>query len=147
MRKGTLVLSSELPHLVSGLFDVDQLLGLLADAVNQALQDGHNGLWASGDMSWEFGQEKNFTKLMEYEYQLEELFRKYPTLSGICQYHQDSLPTKTVSQALYVHRALYINETLSRLNPYYVSPEVLGHDRSPMGTAELKMILDRARGC
>jgi hypothetical protein len=65
--------------------------------------------------------EKNFAKLLEYEYWLEELFRRNPALSGICQYHQDTLPTEVVSKALYVHPKIYIGETLWRLNPYYTT--------------------------
>jgi hypothetical protein len=141
--KGALVLSSEQTHLVDGHFDVDRMLGMLADAVNQAFQDGCEGLWASGDMTWEFGPEKNFDKLLEYEYGLEELFRRNPALSGICQYHQDTLPTAALSQALHVHPMIYIGETLSRLNPYYTSPELLVHPQSHVAAVELGEILDR----
>lgn len=73
-KKGALVLSSEQHHLINGRFDVDRMLGLLADAVNQASQDGYENLWASGDITWEFGQENNFDKLLEYEYGLEQFF-------------------------------------------------------------------------
>jgi hypothetical protein len=89
--KGRVVLSSE-SALVDGGFDVDMMLDKLEDALDQALSDGYEGLWATGDMTWEFGPEKNFAKLMEYEYRLEERMQNRPQLSGICQYHQDMLP-------------------------------------------------------
>jgi hypothetical protein len=118
--QGRLALSSESITSANGDFDVDMMLHKLEDALDQALNDGHKGLWATGDMTWEFGSEKNFEKLLEYEYRLEELFRKRQELCGICQYHQDTLSHKVTRQALLTHRMLFINETLSRINPHYV---------------------------
>ena len=117
--KGSLVLSSDNGHLVNGNFDMDRMLAMLTDAVSQAMKDGFQGLWATGDMSWEFGPKKDFSKLLEYEWRLEEMFRKHPTLSGICQYHTDTLPLETVRQGLVTHRAIFINETLTRINSHY----------------------------
>jgi MEDS: MEthanogen/methylotroph, DcmR Sensory domain len=117
--KARLVLSSE-SAMVDGGFDVEMMLNKLEDALDQALSDGYEGLWATGDMTWEFGSEKNLAKLMEYEYRLEELMHQRPELSGICQYHQDTLPRETTQQALLTHGTLFINETLTRINPSYV---------------------------
>jgi len=72
-------------------------------------------------MGWEFGPENDFSKLMEYERRLEQLFLKHPALSGICQYHRDILPRETVRQGLETHKALFVNETLSKLNPQYAT--------------------------
>jgi DcmR-like sensory protein len=119
VNKGSLVLSSDQSHLVNDHFDGDRMLGMLGSAVNEAMADGYAGLWATGDMTWELGSEKNFEKLMEYECGLEKMFRSHLTLSGICQYHQDTLPDDAVHVALSRHRSIYINETLSRVNPFY----------------------------
>lgn len=73
--KGGLVLSSDTMHLLNGRFYSDRMLRMLDDAVEEALKDGYRGLWATGDMSWEFGPEKDFSKLLEYEWRLEEFFR------------------------------------------------------------------------
>ena len=120
VNKNRLVLSSSTEHLQNGHFDVDRMIKLLADALNQALIDGYQGLWATGDMSWEFGPEKDFSKLLEYEWRLEEFLERNPALSGICQYHTDILPHQAVQQGLLTHQALFINHTLSRLNPQYI---------------------------
>jgi hypothetical protein len=117
--KERLVLSSD-SAIVDDVFDVDVMLGKLEDALDQALSDGYEGLWATGDMTWEFGSEKNFAKLMDYEYRLEELMLRRPELSGVCQYHQDTLPPDVALKAVLTHRTLFINETLSRINPDYV---------------------------
>jgi hypothetical protein len=119
--EGRLVLSSDRGHLNNGSFDIDRMLTLLNEAVAQALKDRYQGLWVTGDMSWEFGPEKGFSKLMEYEWRLEELFHAQPTLSGICQYHADTLPREAMRTGLMTHQAIFINETLSRLNAHYFS--------------------------
>jgi len=121
LERRDLILSSDQGHLINGKFDVDEMIAMLADAVQNALTDGYAGLWATGDMSWEFGSEKNLEKLREYEQRLEELMRKTPALSGICQYHRDTLPPYAIETATQTHRTLYLNSSLSRLNPDYGS--------------------------
>ena len=118
---GSLVLSSSQAHLVGGRFDVDAMISLLDAAVNQALADGYTGLFATGDMMWEFGSERNFGKLREYETRLEAFFSKTPALSGICQYRRSTLPASAIQDAFHTHQAVFVNESLSRINSYYVS--------------------------
>ncbi len=123
--EGRLVLSSEQQHLVNDRFDIDRMVETLEEAVSQALQDGYAGLWASGDMSWEFGPDRDFTKLVSYEWRLEELFQQQPSLCGICQYHSGSLPEEAMRLGLMMHPSVFINEMLSFMNPYYIRPEML----------------------
>jgi hypothetical protein len=80
VEKGSLVLSSDQGHLVDGHFDADVMLRGLEDAVQQALKDGYQGLCATGDMTWEFGSRKEMAKLLEYEWKLEDIFRRQPFL-------------------------------------------------------------------
>ena len=42
----------------------------LEASVIDAMRDGYKGLWATGDMLWEFGSERNLPKLGEYERRL-----------------------------------------------------------------------------
>jgi hypothetical protein len=123
--KNSLILSSGQTHLKNGHFDVDLMLGTLEETMNQALADGYQGLWATGDMSWEMGRDKDLEKLAEYEWRLENFFQKHPTLSGICQYHAESLPREALCHGLLAHPALFINETLARINPRYIPTEAL----------------------
>ena len=118
-KQGRLVLSSEQHNSMDGCFDVDAMLRGLEDALEQALKDGYKGLWASGDMSWEFGQAKDFSRLLEYEWRLEEFFQKHPELEGICQYHADTLPPAAIKQGLLTHPSIFVSETLSLVNPQY----------------------------
>ncbi len=122
VKKGSLVLSSDQQHLDNGSFDVDRMLSALEEALQQALKDGYQGLWATGDMTWEMGPQKDFSKLMEYEWRLEQFFRQNPGISGICQYHADTLPNASVLVGLQAHASVFISETLTLMNPHYVYP-------------------------
>jgi len=125
IERGRLILSSEPVTSSDGSFDVGLMLNTLESALDKALSEGYKGLWATGDMTWEFGSEKNLEKLAEYEWRLEELMRKREALCGICQYHLDSLPREVTRRGLLAHRSIFINETLSRINPHYVSSKLL----------------------
>ncbi len=117
--KARLILSAE-PVSPNGGFNSRAMLATLEASIDQAIHDGYKGLWASGDMTWEFGPTKDFSKLMEYELGLEELFSKRKELCGICQYHKDSMPEDALRQSLLVHPGIVINDTLSRINPHYL---------------------------
>ena len=123
VENGRLLLSSDNTHLTDSQFDIDRMLGMLEETLNKALHDGYTGLWCTGDMTVEFGPERDFSKLLDYEWRLEEFLQSHPTLSGICQYHADTLPHEVLRHGLMAHSSLYINDTLSRLNPYYLERE------------------------
>lgn len=118
--EGRLILTSETALDPDGKFDSELMLGKLEDTLDQALRDGYAGLWASGDMTWEFGNKENLVKLFDYEWGLEKLFDKRPELCGICQYHQDTLPAESLRQGMLLHKLIFVNETLSLMNPYYI---------------------------
>lgn len=141
--KGTLILSSERDHIVHGRFSAELMLNSLARLIEQAQADGFLRLWVSGDMTWEFGNRKNFTELLSYERGLERLFQQHPILHGICQYHQDTLPTSAIRDALCAHQSVYVNQTLFRLNPYF-DAAALNARTSPIPT-DIKDLLERFR--
>jgi hypothetical protein len=89
-------------------------------------------------MTWEFGREKNFNKLLACEQALEALFRRCPSLQGICQYHARTLPAGLPMAALSLHQSCFINATLSRLNQWY------GRDRREISSSDVKCMLARA---
>lgn len=141
--RGALLLSSDQSHIIDGKFDIEPMLAKLKSAAQHSRVDGFVGLWASGDMTWEFGDEKNLDKLLEYECKLEQLFHEVPELQGICQYHLETLPRKIIQEALYVHQGVFINETLSRVNPFYISPEILSHRPPVTSESKLQEMLER----
>lgn len=125
VRRGSLVASAERDHLVNDCFDVDRMLITLDEALRQALNDGYAGLWATGDLTWEMGPRRDFTTLLEYERRLDAFMREHREISGICQYHADTLPRELMHQGLLVHPSVYVNETLSLINPDFLEPEML----------------------
>jgi MEDS: MEthanogen/methylotroph, DcmR Sensory domain len=137
--KGRLVLSSETIE-PGGDFNCKDMLGKLEQYLNQALQEGYKGLWATGDMSWEFGHKKNLSKLLEYELGLEGLFLKRKELCGICQYHRDTLPREAMRQGLLTHASIVINDTLSRINPHYLRSA--GYPAADIPTKELDELIE-----
>lgn len=139
--RGALILTADRSHLAHGLFDTERMMSLLSDELGQALADGYQGIWATGDMTWEFGPEQNFEKLLDYERRLEEFFRFNPGISGVCQYHADTLPHEAMRHGIAAHPALFINETLSRVNPYYRSGSA--SDPAASSSAELDRALAR----
>lgn len=118
--EGRLILSSGLDHLVDNRFDPQRMLALLKQAYDSAIQDGYAGLWASGDMGWEFGPARDFSQLMAYERALEAFFEAHPAMSGICQYHADALPGEVVTAGLCVHPGIYVDENNTRANARYM---------------------------
>jgi hypothetical protein len=117
--KDSLILSSDTVS-PGAAFDSEVMLGKLEGILDQAIGDGYKGLWASGDMTWEFGASKDFSKLMEYEVGLEKVFHRRKELCGICQYHGDTLPREAMRQGLLIHPTLVVNETLKIINPHYL---------------------------
>jgi hypothetical protein len=134
VEKGSLILSSDQSHLQNGGFDPKTMLASLQSALLKSLADGYVGLWATGDMGWEFGHDKKMAKLLEYECALEEFVQKNPTFGGICQYHRDHLPNHAAQVAMQTHQAVHIEEQFMSVNPYYRSPRDLmmqSEDLSP----------------
>lgn len=120
--EGNLLLSSSRNHLVDGWqFDVEAMMHMLEKTLAEALSDGYQGLWATGDMTWELGPSKDFSKLVDYEMRLDNFLRQNQNIGGICQYCADTLPPEVVRQGLRVHPRLLARE-LSFENGWY-SPQ------------------------
>ena len=132
VEKGSLLLSSDRSHLESGRFDPQAMIDGLVGLIDRAVDDGFEGLCATGDMRWELGEDHNFEHLLEYEAKLEQVFRDRP-LRGICQYHRDVLPAQAIQDALATHQSAYIGTVLNSNNLFYMPPELLletgGSDR------------------
>ncbi len=146
VQKGSLVLSSDQSHLLNGRFDVGRMLQMLKDALRQAFTDGYQGLFATGDMAWELGDETDFSLLLEYERGLDELFRTLPALEGVCQYRKDSVPQEALVDMLYTHRAVFVNEKFSRVNPYYLLPQCQPPSPPKVSVGQVTETLARLNG-
>jgi len=121
IRGGALLLSSNRSYLGGGRFEPREMLDTLRRIVSQALDEGFKGVAASGDMMWELGSEQNFSRLLEYETHLDELFGELP-LEGLCQYRRSAVPAGSLEHALLTHRSAYLGTAFCRENPFYIAP-------------------------
>jgi hypothetical protein len=137
----SLILSSELNLADGDRFDVQRMVGALREALAMALEDGYSGLWATGDMSWEFGPAKDFSMLLEYEWALEEFMHANPQMSGICQYRSDLLPREAMRHGVVTHPTVFVNQTLSMINPQYLRPGQFA--RKPGESIELDRYINK----
>jgi len=144
--RGALILSSDQSHLENGVFEPDRMLSKLRQAVRQATAEGFAGLWASGDMLWEFGSEKNLSKLLTYEVGVEELLEEEPALRGICQYHRGSMTAQALEVALFTHRTVHVNEILTAANPYFHDMQTFRSGGQPPA-AHVDAMLGRLHTC
>jgi hypothetical protein len=119
LREANLILSSERPQLIDGRFEIRVMLEILQTEFDHAMSDGHTGLWATGDMTWEMGPDKDVMRLLEYEWRLDRFIHSHPQFGAVCQYHLDTLPTGLLEQGVSAHPEIYVNETLSILNARY----------------------------
>src|SRR5438309_8416097 len=63
-KQGSLILSSDRSHLAQGCFEPRIMIEGLTAMVDSAVQEGFEGLCATGDMLWELGTSKNFDRLL-----------------------------------------------------------------------------------
>jgi hypothetical protein len=149
--QNSLVVSSHLGHLGEDqAFDVDRMIATLEDALKQTLSDGYVGLWASGDIAWEFGPRVDFRQLVQYEMRLEDFVCAHPEMSGICQYHAGVLPPDAMQTGHEMHPSFFINETQSRLNPAYKARNRVEPKTSAEALFDLSLTQDirrRASAC
>jgi hypothetical protein len=144
--KNSLVFSSHLSHLSEDqTFDIDRMIAALEDALNQTLRDGYVGLWASGDVAWEFGPKADFGQLVQYEMRLEDFICTHAEISGICQYHAGVLPPDAMQTGREMHPSFFVDETQSRLNPDYRARNRVRPTTSPEITFDLSLPRDIRR--
>lgn len=115
-----LLLSAEQQHLAGDHFDPDRMMRMVEANLQQALDDGFDGLWGSGDVAWEMGPRVDFCALLEYERKLENFIRQNPEVGGICQYHAGMLSREAVRHSLLTHQSIFVSENLSMVNPYFL---------------------------
>jgi hypothetical protein len=140
-RRRNLQLSSAQDHLQEGRqFDVESMIQLLAKTLAQALSDGYQGLWATGDMAWEFGPHNDFSNLVAYEARLDRFLGQNTTIGGVCQYRADMLPRDVLRTGLLAHPRVVVDESYSLRNSWY-SPE--SSPRTSKLDSEIDSAIDR----
>ena len=116
---GALSLTTDREFLVDGIFDIEKMIEMLGATVEQALADGYDGVWGSGDVYWEIGSRTNFDKVADYERRLGKFMSSTPEFSCVCLFDRNTLPPSTINTALETHPAIYISNSLSHVNTFY----------------------------
>ncbi len=109
-------------YLKNGRFDPDKMISLLNDAKEDALEDGYDGLRATGEMTWFFSDMPGVERLMEYESKLNE-FLPGSKVTALCQYNENKFPAEILVDVLRTHPKTLIYNDLHK-NPYYMSPRI-----------------------
>ena len=112
-----LMLTKQTAHLQGGRFDCEQMLAMLNEAVEAALNDGYVGLRTCGDMSWLLDEAPGTEQAVEYEALLNEFFASVRA-TGMCQYDSSRLPEGLLNHALETHTSVVAGGR-HRANPYY----------------------------
>ena len=104
-------------HLAGGRFDCEQMLRLLNEAVETALNDGFKGLRTCGDMSWLLMECEGREQVRDYEALLNPFFKNVRG-AGMCLYDRRRLPKHVIDAALDTHPTL-VSAGRHQFNPIY----------------------------
>ncbi|HMG84466.1 MAG TPA: hypothetical protein VK574_01910 [Terracidiphilus sp.] len=85
--------------------------------------------------------DKDFSKLLEYECRLEEFIREHPQIGDVYQYHIETMPRKILRDGVVSHPSIFINQTLSMINPIYRHSASIANAQS--GAPELDSFIHR----
>lgn len=122
-RQGALIIvTKEQGHLAGGRFDPARMIGMLREAVQDALDAGFEGLCAAGDMNWVLDEAPGTDRLAEYESLLNHFYRANRAL-GLCLYNRRTLPGAALDHCLATHAHVRVEGPILLTNPFYELPE------------------------
>ncbi len=135
------VITKREAYLRSGAFDPAAMIGLLRDALGDAIAAGFQGLRVTGEMTWALGPEAGTDRLVEYEARLNEFFPGSRALA-ICQYNRSRFPPAIIREVLRTHPIAILGDQVCP-NLYYEPPSaVLG---SPSETERVRWMISQLR--
>jgi hypothetical protein len=105
-----------------GRFDAHAMITFLAQAVDESLRAGFQGLRASGEMTWILANSPGTDSAGDYEALLNRFFPRRPAL-GLCQYHRGRFAPDTLHDTLRSHPCVLVRNRLCD-NLYYEPPEI-----------------------
>ncbi len=127
--RGAVVLLTEremwLPH---GRFEPGELLDVLRQAEQQALDDGFSGLRASWDMTWVLDGNPDSARLVELEAQLNRFLSGSHTCA-LCRYPRSHASAELVEDVLRTHPLAVLGEQLCP-NVFYEPPDMVLGDHT-----------------
>jgi signal transduction histidine kinase len=127
--RGAVVLLTEremwLPH---GRFEPGEMMDVLRQAEQQALDDGFSGLRASWDMTWILAGRPGASRLIELEAQLNSFLSGSHTCA-LCRYPRSHASAELVQDVLRTHPLAVLGEQLCP-NVFYEPPDMVLGDHT-----------------
>jgi hypothetical protein len=122
-RRALVLVTKESAHLEGGSFSAARMISMLRGAVEDALNDGFEGLCAAGDMTWLLDEAPGSDEIAEYEALLNHFYRSNRAL-GLCQYNRRRLPDAVLDHCMATHPTVRISGRILLTNPFYELPEL-----------------------
>ncbi len=141
-------LSKEETYLKDGLFDPDHTINLIKAILQNALDEGYNGLRSTGEMTWVFSKFPGVDRLMEYEAKLNH-FLPGKKLTLICQYNEHKFEPAVLLDVLRTHPKVILYGNYYD-NNVYEPPDIFlarleGKITRDMYLSALDMIMQRKK--
>lgn len=115
------LLVKEQAYVKDGYFDPDKMITLLAESTEVALQEGFQGLRATGEMTWIIARLPGSERLIEYEAKLNHFFHGSKALA-ICQYNETRFSPELLLNVLATHPIVIVAGLVTH-NFYYIPPD------------------------
>lgn len=128
--RGALVLLTQRERwLPGGRFDPGEMMDLLRQAEQQALDDGFRGLRITWDMAWVLDGVPGAERLTEYEALLNRFLAGSRT-AALCRYSRPHTGAEQIQDVLRTHPLAVLGEQVCQ-NTFYEPPDMVLGDRSP----------------
>ena len=118
-KRQLIILPSSDIYAEGGTFVPNQMIELLIAESNKALAEGFAGLAITGELSWVLNYEDGFSKIMEYEWKLnDQVFASHP-VSAVCRYSLNKFSDEMIINIIQVHPFIVWQGKVHE-NPFYV---------------------------
>ena len=130
-----LLLSKEETYAADNNFDSDQMIELIKEETNKALDEGYNGLSITGELSEVLDFENGKKEIIDYEWKLNHrIFEDFPVVA-LCRYDINKYDNDIIKAVIELHPYLVLENELHS-NPYYIGPE--GYKNNKIGESEIR---------
>jgi len=90
-------------YLRTGAFSADGMITFMESRIVELRAAGHQALMLSGDTTWFFSGAPGVDGIWEYETRLNDLMRRYPGVTTVCNYDLRRFDGVSVMAALHAH--------------------------------------------
>ena len=116
--KQLLILNNNDAYSKSGKFDPRKMIDLLKVLAFEAIEEGYSAVAITGEISWVLEYDDGVSRIMSYEYLLnEEIFGSYP-VSAICRYNINKFSSKMIKNIIEIHPIVIWKDKVHE-NPFY----------------------------